>query len=312
MGFSAATMYGPPWSGSAASARACTCIMRCMLRWYASQVLGYGTTFIRDLYEYMQTLHAMAALSPLRLYPGHGPVVNDAMDVLRRYIDHRETRQEQVQSTPVPRARVPSAPVPSTPDLSCAFAPSAPSLLFWPPALPFKPPLSFAPSVCIASYGLCLCTHVLQRALQVEAVLRGQPRAWPLRELVSTLYSQLHSEAQRKMAEENVQKILRHLDRFPQHWQLRPCARCMLHVVCCELCAACVLYAVLYVVCCVVCCMLHAVLHVCVVAYCLELPPAEQLCHNASHMVRLCLRLCLPSLKAGHRGSAAARRQHQR
>ena len=152
MGFSAATMYGPPWSGSAASARACTCIMRCMLRCYASQVLGYGTTFIRDLYEYMQTLHAMAALSPLRLYPGHGPVVNDAMDVLRRYIDHRETRQEQVQSTPVPRAPVPrapvpSAPVPSTPDLSCAFAPSAPSLLFWPPALPFKPPLSFAPSV---------------------------------------------------------------------------------------------------------------------------------------------------------------------
>ena len=146
----------------------------------------------------------------------------------------------------------------------------------------------------------------------MEAVLRGQPRAWPLRELVSTLYSQLHSEAQRKMAEENVQKILRHLDRFPQHWQLRPCARCMLHVVCCELCAACVLYAVLYVVCCVVCCMLHAVLHVCVVAYCLELPPAEQLCHNASHMVRLCLRLCLPSLKAGRRGSAAARRQHQR
>ena len=107
----------------------------------------------------------------------------------------------------------------------------------------------------IASYGLCLCAHVLQRAVQVEALLRGQPRAWPLRELVSTLYSQLHSEAQRKMAEENVQKILRHLDRFLQRWQLRPCARCMLHVVCCELCAACVLYAVLYVVCCMLCCM---------------------------------------------------------
>ncbi len=46
----------------------------------------YGTTFVNRLFEYMQTLHALRDLRPRRLYPGHGPVIEDGEDYLSRYI----------------------------------------------------------------------------------------------------------------------------------------------------------------------------------------------------------------------------------
>lgn len=59
-------------------------------------VLGYGTTFFSDLYEYMASLEAMKLYRPLRLYPGHGPYIQDGYDLLDRYVEHRQAREDQV------------------------------------------------------------------------------------------------------------------------------------------------------------------------------------------------------------------------
>ena len=40
----------------------------------------------------------MLALAPRRLYPGHGPVIEDACDLLLRYQAHRRAREEQVRA----------------------------------------------------------------------------------------------------------------------------------------------------------------------------------------------------------------------
>ena len=38
----------------------------------------------------------MLALEPARLYPAHGPVIDDPQRVLRDYIEHRRRREAQV------------------------------------------------------------------------------------------------------------------------------------------------------------------------------------------------------------------------
>jgi len=60
-------------------------------------VLGWGTTFINDLYDYMETLHFMVSLRPVHLYPGHGPMIEDGVGLLERYIIHRKIREDQVE-----------------------------------------------------------------------------------------------------------------------------------------------------------------------------------------------------------------------
>ncbi|KAH9247335.1 hypothetical protein BASA81_015052 [Batrachochytrium salamandrivorans] len=59
-------------------------------------VLGWGTSWVEDLGDYVSSLHKIANLSPLRLYPGHGPCVMEALACLNRYLSHREQRERQV------------------------------------------------------------------------------------------------------------------------------------------------------------------------------------------------------------------------
>eukprot|EP00929_Paragymnodinium_shiwhaense_P074918 TRINITY_DN38317_c0_g1_i2.p1 TRINITY_DN38317_c0_g1~~TRINITY_DN38317_c0_g1_i2.p1 ORF type:complete len:501 (-),score=98.19 TRINITY_DN38317_c0_g1_i2:68-1570(-) len=59
-------------------------------------VLGFGTTLVSDVRDYMHTLQRMLDFRPSRLYPGHGPYIADAVDVLSRYIAHRQQRENQV------------------------------------------------------------------------------------------------------------------------------------------------------------------------------------------------------------------------
>jgi len=59
-------------------------------------VLGWGTTQVMDMSDYMESLRRMYDLRPLRLYPGHGPIIEDGVDVLARYIQHRQRREQQV------------------------------------------------------------------------------------------------------------------------------------------------------------------------------------------------------------------------
>jgi glyoxylase-like metal-dependent hydrolase (beta-lactamase superfamily II) len=80
-------------------------------------VLGRGTSVLDppegDVAAYLRSLRAMLALRPALLYPGHGPVVEDAMGKLNEYLEHRELRERQVLAglrgdprTPVELTRV--------------------------------------------------------------------------------------------------------------------------------------------------------------------------------------------------------------
>jgi glyoxylase-like metal-dependent hydrolase (beta-lactamase superfamily II) len=66
-------------------------------------VLGFGTTNLSDLHEYMRSLRMMQAYVSANqpefagiLYPGHGPHIQDGMDLLTRYVVHRDAREAQV------------------------------------------------------------------------------------------------------------------------------------------------------------------------------------------------------------------------
>ena len=55
-------------------------------------VLGVGTAVFNDLHLYLQSLRLMHSQAPTRLYPGHGPVVENGCSMLLAYIDHRLKR----------------------------------------------------------------------------------------------------------------------------------------------------------------------------------------------------------------------------
>lgn len=63
-------------------------------------VLGRGTSVIDppegDMTAYLRSLREMRELAPRRIYPGHGPVVFDAMAKLDEYLSHRAQREEEI------------------------------------------------------------------------------------------------------------------------------------------------------------------------------------------------------------------------
>jgi glyoxylase-like metal-dependent hydrolase (beta-lactamase superfamily II) len=68
-------------------------------------VLGRGTTVVAhpdgQLGAYLDSLHRLHALAEAHeveaVWPGHGPVIGDALSVLDYYLAHREERLEQVR-----------------------------------------------------------------------------------------------------------------------------------------------------------------------------------------------------------------------
>ncbi|HVH05455.1 MAG TPA: MBL fold metallo-hydrolase [Myxococcota bacterium] len=73
-------------------------------------VLGVGTTVIPlqsgDLGQYMASLDRMLALAPRRIYPAHGPAIEDGSGKIREYIAHRKSREAQIvaELRPEPRS----------------------------------------------------------------------------------------------------------------------------------------------------------------------------------------------------------------
>ena len=63
-------------------------------------VLGRGTTVVEwpggDMAAYLASLELVRDLRPERLYPGHGPLVADAVDRVEGYLAHRRDRETQV------------------------------------------------------------------------------------------------------------------------------------------------------------------------------------------------------------------------
>jgi glyoxylase-like metal-dependent hydrolase (beta-lactamase superfamily II) len=59
-------------------------------------IMGGSTVIIEDAAAYMTSLEKVAALEPAHLYPGHGPELPDAREVINEYIAHRIEREQQV------------------------------------------------------------------------------------------------------------------------------------------------------------------------------------------------------------------------
>jgi glyoxylase-like metal-dependent hydrolase (beta-lactamase superfamily II) len=65
-------------------------------------VLGGSTTVIPagdgDLHDYLASLRRLLALPLGRIYPAHGPVIEDGPGKIREYIEHRMMRERQIVS----------------------------------------------------------------------------------------------------------------------------------------------------------------------------------------------------------------------
>jgi glyoxylase-like metal-dependent hydrolase (beta-lactamase superfamily II) len=63
-------------------------------------ILGGSTTVIPaddgDLADYLASLRRLQALDVRRIYPAHGPVIEDAQAKIREYIEHRLLRERQI------------------------------------------------------------------------------------------------------------------------------------------------------------------------------------------------------------------------
>ncbi|KAA1102594.1 hypothetical protein PGTUg99_021434 [Puccinia graminis f. sp. tritici] len=68
-------------------------------------ILGGSSTIFEDLITYLRSLHKLLRIStttnrisdsPVRLFPGHGPLIQNGPDLIQRNIDHRLAREKQI------------------------------------------------------------------------------------------------------------------------------------------------------------------------------------------------------------------------
>jgi len=69
---------------------------------YTGDMLVLGSTVMipagagGGLRAYLASLQRIAALAPVRAFPGHGPVIEDPLPLIAEYIEHRRLRHRQV------------------------------------------------------------------------------------------------------------------------------------------------------------------------------------------------------------------------
>ncbi|HEX5068641.1 MAG TPA: MBL fold metallo-hydrolase [Vicinamibacterales bacterium] len=69
---------------------------------YSGDMLVRGSTVMipagagGGLRAYLASLERIAALAPARVLPGHGPVIDDPLQLIAQYIEHRRLRHRQV------------------------------------------------------------------------------------------------------------------------------------------------------------------------------------------------------------------------
>lgn len=59
-------------------------------------IMGGSTVVVEDMVAYLDSLRRLGALSLRKLYPGHGPIMDDPRAVIDDYIGHRLEREEQI------------------------------------------------------------------------------------------------------------------------------------------------------------------------------------------------------------------------
>ena len=75
-----------------------------------------------DLREYLASLRRVRDLAPLRLLPGHGPIVDDPIALIDEYLAHRAQREQQILKAMLDGAR-------TVPDIVKQVYPALPASL---------------------------------------------------------------------------------------------------------------------------------------------------------------------------------------
>src|ERR1044072_452275 len=69
---------------------------------FVGDMLVLGSTVVipaslgGSLSEYLRSLERMVALNPARALPAHGPVIEDPLALIQKYVEHRAQREGQV------------------------------------------------------------------------------------------------------------------------------------------------------------------------------------------------------------------------
>lgn len=99
---------------------------------YAGDMLTRGTTVMipggrgGGMRAYMESLEAIARLSPVRVFPGHGQVIENPLELIAEYLAHRRMREAQVRECLAAGLEDPGAVVAHLyPDLPAALARAA-------------------------------------------------------------------------------------------------------------------------------------------------------------------------------------------
>lgn len=72
------------------------CFLAGDLLFTGDHIMGGSTVVVEDMVAYLASLRRLGEISLRRLYPGHGPVMDDPQGVIDEYISHRLEREEQI------------------------------------------------------------------------------------------------------------------------------------------------------------------------------------------------------------------------
>ena len=79
------------------------CFWDARRRWlFGGDLLMLGSTIMipagrgGNVRQYLASLDRVAALGPSRVFPGHGPIIDQPAELIAAYIEHRREREEQI------------------------------------------------------------------------------------------------------------------------------------------------------------------------------------------------------------------------